>query len=253
VSLEFPMLTDPELARYEWQMWVSGFGETGQRRLKAATVLISRIGGVGGTVAYYLAAAGIGRLMLAHAGNVKPSDLHRQILMSTPWIGKSRVECAQQRIHELNPHVEVMPINANLDVDQAMRYTFDADVCVGAAPRFEERFALNSAAVHYRKPLVDCSMFEMEGQITTIQPGRTACLACLFPEDPPMWKREFPVIGAVSGMVGALGAMEVIKLITGVGEPLFNRLLTIDLGSMSFRTITISRRPDCAVCSASTS
>lgn len=241
-------LTDDERARYEWQMWSDALGEEGQRRLRNATVLVSRIGGVGGTVAYYLAAAGVGRLILAHAGNVKPSDLNRQLLMTADALGTSRVESAVRRIRDLNPNVEVVPVAENLNDDNAPGLVAEADICVGAAPLFEERFAVNAAAVRYRRPLVDCAMYDFEGQVTTILPGETPCLACLCPEKPAAWKREFPVLGAVSGVVATIGAVEVAKLVCGFGEPLASRLLLVDLRSTTFREVEIARRPDCPTC-----
>ena len=144
---EIPSLTDAERARYEWQMWTPDVGEEGQRKLKAASVLVSRIGGVGGTVAYYLAAAGVGKLVLAHAGNVKPSDLNRQLLMTTDWLGKPRVESAQRRLQELNPHVEIVAIRENVSDANSTAMVKQADIVVDAAPLFSERFAMNRAAV----------------------------------------------------------------------------------------------------------
>src|SRR5215207_3592140 len=107
-------LTQIEKSIYEWQMWVPGFGERGQKKLKGATVLISRVGGVGGAAAYQLAAAGVGRLILAHGGNLKPSDLNRQILMTADWLGKSRIACAERRLKELNPRLELIAIPENV-------------------------------------------------------------------------------------------------------------------------------------------
>ena len=247
---DLPELTPEEHARYEWQMWAPGFGEEGQRKLKAARVLVSRVGGVGGTAAYYLAAAGIGRLVLAHAGNIKPSDLNRQLLMTTGRLGSSRVESAVNRLSELNPGVEVVPVAENVGEENAARLVDQADVVVDAAPLFTERFLLNREAVRQSKPLVECAMFDFDAQLTTILPGRTPCLACLYPEDPPHWKREFPVLGAVSGAAAALAAVEVVKLITGVGDPLAGRLLSINMRTMEFRTLPIARRSDCPVCSS---
>jgi len=122
------------------------------------------------------------------------------------------------------------------------------DVVVDCAPLFAERFAMNAEAVRQRKPLVDSAMFELEARLTTILPGRTPCLACLHPADPPAWKRRFPVFGAVAGMIGSLAAMEAIKVIAGLGEVLAGRLLTCDLRDMSFRTLPIARDPACPVC-----
>ncbi|MDP8246059.1 MAG: HesA/MoeB/ThiF family protein [Candidatus Hinthialibacter antarcticus] len=242
-------LTDIDHAVYEWQMWVDGFGEPGQRALKNATVLISRAGGLGSVVAYELAAAGVGKLVLAHKGNVKPSDLNRQLLMTYDWLGKPRVESAKRRLNELNPHIEIEAIEENISEDNAERIISQVDLIVDCAPLFEERFAMNKQAVQQNKPLVECAMFDLDAQITSIQPGKTPCLQCLHPEKPDQWKREFPVFGAVSGTVGCLGAMEAIKIIADFGEPLYNKLLTMDLRTMRFRRIEISRNPVCPVCS----
>jgi molybdopterin/thiamine biosynthesis adenylyltransferase len=243
-----PHLSDAEHRRYEWQMWVTGFGEDCQRKLKASSVLVSRCGGVGGLIAYQLAAAGIGKLVLAHAGELKASDLNRQILMQQDWIGRRRVDCAAQRLRELNPEVIVDAVPENICAENAQRLVERVDLIADGAPLFEERFAMNREAVRQRKPLVECAVFEMEAQITSIVPGLTPCLECLCREAPAHWKRQFPVFGAVSGMVGCLGAMEVIKVLTGLGEPLLGRLLVCDLRSMSFRTLQIKRDPLCVVC-----
>lgn len=243
-------LTDEEREIYEWQTWVPDFGEGGQERLKGATVLISRIGGLGGVVAYELAAAGVGRLILAHAGDVEPSDLNRQLLMTHEQLGKPRIECAERRLHDLNPRLEIVPVAENVSEDNVERLVSEADVVVDCAPLFEERFLMNREAVRQSKPMVECAMYELQAQLTTILPGETPCLACLFPEAPPAWKREFPVFGAVSGAVGCLAAMEAIKLIAGIGEPLSGELLTMDLRTMAFRKHHISRRAGCAVCDA---
>jgi molybdopterin/thiamine biosynthesis adenylyltransferase len=243
-------LSDVERDRYEWQMWVDGFGEESQRKLKASTVLVSRCGGVGGLIAYQLAAAGIGKLVLAHAGQLKSSDLNRQLLMREDWIGRPRVDCAAQRLRELNPNVVVEAVPENISDENAERLVKQVDLIADGAPLFEERFAMNREAVRQRKPLVECAVFEMEAQITSIVPGQTPCLGCLCLEKPAHWKRQFPVFGAVSGMAGCLGAMEVIKLLTGLGEPLLGRLLVCDLRSMSFRTLKVKRDPCCTVCGA---
>lgn len=245
---DLPELTSDERERYAWQLTVRDFGEEGQRRLKSATVLISRIGGVGGTVALQLAAAGIGRLLLAHAGNLRLNDLNRQLLMSTDDIGSLRIQSAIRRLHALNPHVALEAVVENIDESNAVWLVSRCDVAVSAGPLFSERLLMNREACRQGKPLVDCAMYELEGRLTTIVPGKSPCLACLYPESPPLWKREFPVFSAVSSTVGSLAAMEVIKLIAGFGEPLSSRLLTFDLSDQSFRTVKIDRRADCPVC-----
>ncbi len=244
-------LSDEERATYEWQIWVPDFGEAGQETLKGATVLVSRCGGLGSVVAYELAAAGVGRLVLAHAGNVKLSDLNRQLLMKHDWLGKPRVQSAERRLKDLNPRLEIVAGEENVNDDNAARLIEQVDVVVDCAPLFPERFAMNREAVRQNKPLVDCAMYELEGQITTIIPGKTPCLACLYPENPPVWKREIPVFGAVSGMVACIGAMEAIKVLTDLGQPLLGELLTYDLGDMTFRKRKIQRRAECAVCGGS--
>jgi molybdopterin/thiamine biosynthesis adenylyltransferase len=242
------VLTDDELARYEWQMWTPGVGEAGQARLQAASVLVSRIGGVGGTVAYYLAAAGVGRLILAHGGDVRPSDLNRQLLMTTAGLGRPRVDSAARRLRELNPHVEIVTVHENVCEANAAALVAQADVIVDAAPRFGERFLLNRESVRQRKPMIECAMYDLEAQLTVFRPCETPCLACLYPDEPPHWRREFPVFGAVAGTVACLAAVEAIKLLTGVGELLTGTLLCADLATMQFRRFPIQRRPDCAVC-----
>jgi molybdopterin-synthase adenylyltransferase len=241
-------LTDAERAVYEWQLWVQGFGEPGQELLKGASVLVSRCGGVGGMVACELAAAGVGRLVLAHAGNLRPSDLNRQLLMSHDGLGRPRALLAAERLRELNPHVEIEAVPENVTEGNTGRLVGGVDLVVDCAPRFEERLLMNREAVRQGKPLVECAMYELEAQVTTVVPGRTPCLACLYPEPPPAWKREFPVFGAVAGVVGCLGAMEAIKVLAGLGEPLLGKLLTCDLRDMTFRKVTIHRRPGCRVC-----
>lgn len=246
---EPPPLTDAERSTYEWQMWVPGIGEEGQRKLKGASVLISRIGGLGGLVAHELAAAGVGRLILAHAGTLKLADLNRQLLMRHDSLGKSRVECAAASLRAFNPYVEIVAVPENMTPQNAERLVRQADIVVSCAPLFEERYLMNDYAVRLGKPYVDCAMYELSGQIATTIPGRSACLRCRTPSPPEDWKRQFPVFGAVSGTAGCIGAMEAIKLICGIGEPLTNRLLVFDLRDMRFHVFRTRQRPDCPVCS----
>jgi molybdopterin/thiamine biosynthesis adenylyltransferase len=206
------------------------------------------VGGVGGAAATALAAAGVGRLVLAHQGNVRAGDLNRQTLMTADWLGKPRVESALRRLKELNPRVAVEAHNANVDGDNVDDLVASADLVIDAAPLFRERFLLNRAAVEQGKPMVDSAMYELEAQLTTFLPGQGPCLACLYPGDPPGWRRQFPVFGAVSTMIGALAAMEAIKVLSGLGEPLVGRLMVADLRDMSFRTLRLQRNPQCTVC-----
>jgi molybdopterin/thiamine biosynthesis adenylyltransferase len=245
---DLPALTTEEQAVYEWQMWVPGMGDEGQRKLKAASVLISRVGGLGGLVALELAAAGVGRLILAHAGDLRPSDLNRQLLQTHDHIGKPRIESIVRRLRELNPRCDIVGVPENVSADNADALVAQADLVVDAAPLFQERLALNAAAFRARKPMVECAMHTLEASVTTFVPGKTGCLACYVPEVPPTWTRQFPVFGAVSGTAACVGALEVIKLITGLGTTLQGEMLSMNLATMQFRKVRLPRRDDCAVC-----
>lgn len=241
-------LTAADRARYEWQMWTPGFGEEGQEKLKGAAVLISRCGGLGGVVAYELAAAGIGKLVIAHGGNVKPSDLNRQLLMTTDWLGKPRVDSACRRLNELNPDIAVEGVPANVGEDNAAELVASVDVVVSAAPLFSERFLLNREAVRQGKVMVDAAMYDTFATVTTVVPGQGPCLSCLYPENPPAWRREFPVFGATSGTAACIAALEAIKAIAGFGKLLVGEMLVFDLANLSFRKMKVKRNPACPVC-----
>ncbi len=241
-------LTEDELARYEWQIWTPGFGREGQEKLRGAAALVSRCGGLGSPVAYELAAAGLGRLVIAHGGKVKPSDLNRQLLMTTDWLGKPRAESARRRLLDLNPTVAVEGVPENICEENAAELVSKVDIVVSAAPLFPERLLMNREAVRQGKVLVEAAMYDTDANITTVIPGKTPCLACLYRENPPAWKREFPVFGAVSGTVACIAAMEVIKSVSGFGKLLAGELLMIDLRNMTFRKMKTRRNPDCPVC-----
>lgn len=242
-------LSETDRAVYEWQMWVPEFGEHGQQLLRDASVLVSRVGGLGSAVAYQLAAAGVGKLILAHAGNIRPSDLNRQLLMTHARLGTPRVESARDRLLDLNPRLEIVTCSENVNDSNAAELVASADVIIDCAPLFTERFAMNRECVRQRKPMIESAVYELEGNVTTFIPGQTPCLQCLFPGQPPVWQRQFPIFGAVSGTTGSLAAMEAIKVLTGLGQPLLNRMLTFDLRDMTFRTRNLQRDSSCTICS----
>lgn len=229
-------------------MWSPHCGEVGQLRLKNATVLVSRVGGVGGSVAMALAAAGVGRLILAHAGPLRLDDLNRQLLMKTDAIGSSRVACAAERLREINPLIDVVEVPENMTAENAERWVTQADLVIDAAPLFEERFAMNGAAVRNRKPLIECAMYDFSARIVAVLPGQTACLRCIYPEQPEHWKRQFPVFAAVSSFAGSLAATEALKLLLGTGPSLAGQILTADLLSMTFRRLPVERNEKCPDC-----
>lgn len=250
---QLPDLTEEEESIYAWQIPIHGFGAIGQRRLKAASVLISRVGGLGGMVAMQLAAAGIGRLLLAHGGNIQPSDLNRQLLMTHAGIGQSRMDSIVRRLHDLNPRLDLVAVPRNVGEDNALELVEQADLVVDCAPLFSERYALNAAALKLRKPMVEAAMHDTEFHLTTFVPGQTPCLRCLYPEPSTTWTRRFPVFGAVSGAAGAMAAMEAIKYLAGFGKPLTGRMLIADLRSQEFRNLNIRRLPNCPDCGTLTS
>lgn len=241
-------LSEQDRAFYEWQLDVPGFGVVGQEKLRNTTALVSRVGGLGGPLALQLAAAGFGRIILAHGGDLKPSDLNRQILMRHECLGKPRAECAKQTLRAFNPHIEVEAVAENISDTNASELVSEADIVFDAAPLFEERFLMNSECVRQGKPMIDCAMFNMEGQVIPIVPGTSPCLACIYPEVPGHWKRRFPVIGAVSAMIANIGVLEGIKLLTGVASPAVNRMIYVDALSMRVQKIKINRRAQCSVC-----
>jgi len=241
-------LNDEERATYEWQIWSPDFGEAGQEKLKGASVMVSRCGGLGSVVCYELAAAGVGKLVLAHGGNVKHSDLNRQLLMTHGWLGKPRIQTVRDRLLDLNPRLEIVAVAENVSDRNAAELVEQADVIVDAAPLFEERYAMNEQAVKQHKPMVECAMYDLEAHATTIIPGQTPCLRCIYPEKSETWKRQFPVFGAVSGTIACIGAMEAVKLIAGFGETLTGQMLSISLREMTFRKYKLFREPTCPVC-----
>ena len=249
MKIKMSGLSELDQAIYEWQLDVPGFGEAGQCKLRQSTALVSRIGGLGGPLAFQLAAAGIGKLILVHAGNLRKDDLNRQILMQWNDLGKPRVESAARTLAAFNPNVEVETVNANFTEDNASDLVSRADIVFDCAPLFEERFLMNRECVHQEKPLIDCAMYNLEGHVFPIVAGQTPCLACLFPETPPHWKRRFPVIGAVSALIANLGAMEGLKLLAGFSQSNLGKMIHLDTSSMEMRKIDVKRRPACSVCS----
>ena len=243
------MLTAEDRSIYEWQLDVPGFGEEGQEKLRNTTALVSRIGGLGGPIALALAAAGIGKIILVHAGNLRKDDLNRQILMQWEGLGKPRVESAAKTLAAFNPNVEVETHNENFSETNAANLVRKVDIVFSSAPLFEERFLMNRECVLQNKTMVDCAMYSLEGHVMPIVPSQTPCLACLFPETPPHWKRRFPVFGAVSALVANIGVMEGLKLIAGFGSTSLGKMILIDANRLRVRKIKLTRRNDCLACS----
>lgn len=242
-------MTANETERYRRQLMLRGFTAKHQQRLKNATAFVAGVGGLGGTAALYLAVAGIGRLILAHAGNLTLSNMNRQVLMKHKAIGKSRVVQAGKTLQEMNPEVEIETVDERITADNAGALVRSAQIALSARPNFGERRALNRACIEKGIPMVEAAMNGMEGYIFNVLPGTSPCLHCMYPEDDPGWEEMgFPVLGAVSGMLGCMMALEAIKLLTGYGKPLLGKMLVFDTVDMEFRKMSIPRNDSCEVC-----
>lgn len=233
---------------YDRQLSVPGFGPQQQRRLATATVAVCGVGGVGGAAATYLAAAGVGRLLLIHPGDLEAPDLNRQTLMEPAALGTPRVECAARTLRRHHPGVMIETYDRVMADPVVAAVLARADAVVDARHNFPERYLLNRLCRAAGTPLVIPAMSATEAQLMVVD-GDGPCLRCVFGEGDPSWQPlGFPVIGAVAGTVGCLAAMEVIKLVAGYGQPLRGRMLTMDLLDMSFRTLRIARQADCPDC-----
>jgi molybdopterin-synthase adenylyltransferase len=240
----------PRWERYRRQIGISGLGETGQLSLSTSSVGISRVGGVGGNVASHLARAGIGRLKLAHGGTIEEEALNRWPLVFTDDVGRPSTEVHSDTLGRINPTVQVAAINNNITDPDSAAFLENVDVLVDGAPLFEERYELNRLAVLEGKPLVSGAMYDTECVVTSINPGRTPCFQCIYPEKPPNWDSiyVFPAISPGPALVAAVMAMEVIKILTGSGEPLYGKLFYFDMNDNSSQIFSVHRDENCPAC-----
>jgi molybdopterin/thiamine biosynthesis adenylyltransferase len=240
-------LTPEELERYDRQLRV--WGVEAQERLRRSTALVVGVGGLGSPVAMYLAAAGVGRLVLVDPEVVELSNLNRQVLHWTTDLGRAKVESAAEKLRKLNPHVEVVAVRRRIEsLEDAVQLVREADVVVDCLDNWRTRFLINEACVRLGKPLVHAAVRGLYGQLMVVKPGEGPCLRCLVPEEPPQEER-IPVAGPTPGVLGALEAMEAVKLLTGYGEPLVGKLLVYDGLHGSVDVIAVRKRENCPVCS----
>ena len=243
-------LNHSDQERYRRQLMLHGFTADHQQWLGRSTALVAGVGGLGGTAALYLAAAGIGRLILVHAGNLTLSNMNRQILMKHTGIGKSRVVQAKKTIQEINPDVEIKVFDERITETNVEKLLRTAQIALSARPNFLERRLLNKACIETGIPMVEAAMNGMEGYLFDVLPRVASCIHCVYPEDDPSWEElGFPVLGAVSGMLGCMMALEAIKLLTGYGKPLLSEMLVFNTLDMEFRKVKIPRNEHCEVCS----
>lgn len=247
-------MNDEQLLRYSRQIMLPRFGYEGQQRLLEASVLIVGAGGLGSPAAMYLAAAGVGRLLLADDDAVDLSNLQRQILHAQRDIGRPKVESARERLLGLNPDVEVVALQARIDAQQLQALLAQVDAVVDASDNFATRFAINAACVAAGKPLVTGAAIRLEGQLSVFIPGRadSPCYRCLYREgeEPDQTCADNGVLAPVVGVIGSLQALETIKLLTGIGQTLCGRLLVFDGLHHEWRTIRLPKDPHCPVCSS---
>jgi len=238
------MLSARERERYKRQILL--FGEDGQELLKKAQIFIAGAGGLGSPIACYLAVAGIGTITIVDMDIVEQTNLNRQILHTDRDIGKKKTVSAMEKLRELNPDIKVNAIDATIAEDTIDELVGRADGIVDAMDNYPTRYLLNQAALRKEIPFFHGAIRGFYGQATTVLPGRSPCLACVFPRAPP--KEVFPVVGATPGVIGTIQATEVIKYITGQGQLLDGRLLIWDGMSATTEEIRIERNPGCPVC-----
>jgi molybdopterin/thiamine biosynthesis adenylyltransferase/rhodanese-related sulfurtransferase/molybdopterin converting factor small subunit len=247
-----PGLTNEEIARYSRHLIMPEVGVEGQRRLKAARVLMIGTGGLGAPLGMYLAAAGVGTLGLVDFDVVEESNLQRQIIHGTKDVGRRKIESARDRLADINPLVHVETYETRLTSENALELFSGYDVVVDGTDNFPTRYLVNDACVLTGKPNVYGSIFRFEGQASVFWGARGACYRCLYPEPPPPGLvpscAEGGVLGVLPGIVGAIQANEAIKIILGAEGVLVNRLLLFDAWQMRFRELKFKRDPMCPVC-----
>jgi len=246
-------LSHKEIRRYSRHLLMPEVGLDGQKRLKAASVLVIGTGGLGSPVALYLAAAGVGRIGLVDYDVVEFTNLQRQVIHGTSTLGVEKVISARQRLLDLNPDIRVDVYNEPFTSENAARIAEPYALIVDGTDNFPTRYLVNDICVLTGKPNVYGSIFRFEGQVSVFWAKHGPCYRCLFPEPPPPGLvpscAEGGVFGVLPGTIGTLQAAETLKLILGIGEPLLGRLLLYDALSQSFDEVRLKKNPHCRICS----
>jgi adenylyltransferase/sulfurtransferase len=243
-------LSEAELERYSRQLVLPEWSGAAQERLREATAIVVGAGALGSPVLMYLAAAGVGHLGVVDPDAVELSNLHRQPLHFTPDLGLPKAGNAVVKLTALNPEVQVDQYPARLDETNAEAIVMGADVVVDCSDSFETRYLVNDACCAQGVALVEAGVLGFGGLVMSIRPGESACYRCAFPTQPVSAPscREAGVLGAMAGVIGSIQALEALKLLAGVGEPLTDAILQVDGSDMSFLRVSTERRPDCAAC-----
>lgn len=246
------LLSEAQSKRYSRHLLIPEVGEQGQLKLLDSRVLLLGAGGLGSPAAYYLAAAGVGTIGIIDADVVEESNLQRQILHNTQRLGQYKAESAREAIEALNPDVKVVTYLERLDETNVARIIADYDVILDGTDNFPTRYLLNDAALIANKPVVHGSVFRFEGQLTVFKPYDGPCYRCLYPEPPPMALApscsEAGVLGVLPGVIGMLQAVETLKLLLDLGDPLVGRLMTYDALVGEFNELSLYRDPNCPAC-----
>lgn len=244
--------TEDEIKRYSRHILLPEVGGKGQKKINEARVLMVGAGGLGAPIAYYLAAAGVGKIGIVDGDHVELSNLQRQIIHSTQDLGKSKAVSAQETMIEMNPGIEVITYTERLSSSNVFDIIEGYDIVVDGSDNFPTRYLVNDACVLTGKPLSHGAVYRFHGQAMTIVPGEGPCYRCLFREPPPPGMvatcEEAGVLGVLPGLIGLIQATEVLKLILGVGKGLIGRLLNYEGLEMEFQTVKVRRDPDCPVC-----
>ena len=252
MTSRLPTLDLAEVERYSRHLLLPELGPDGQRRLKAARLLLVGVGGLGSPAALYLAAAGVGHLTLVDFDAVDVTNLQRQVLHGTKDVGRPKVESARDRLRDLNPHVSVDAVATRVSPENVLALVHDHDLVLDGSDSFSTHYLVNDACVLAGRPNVHASIFRFEGQATVLSTAGGPCYRCIFPSPPGPGEvpscSEAGVLGVLPGLLGTIQATEAIKLVTGIGEPLVGRLLLVDALSMSFRTLRVARDPGCPAC-----
>jgi adenylyltransferase/sulfurtransferase len=245
-------LSQEEIKRYSRHLIMPEVGMDGQRKLKAGSVLCIGAGGLGSPAAMYLAAAGVGRIGIVDFDVVDFSNLQRQLLHSTPDVGRSKLSSAKDKLHAMNPHVQIDTYETSLSSENAIKLFEPYDVILDGTDNFPTRYLVNDACVLSGKPNAYGSIFRFEGQASVFAVKGGPCYRCLYPEPPPPGLvpscAEGGVLGVLPGIIGVIQATESIKLILGIGEPLIGRFLIYDALKMKFRELKLRKDPECPVC-----
>ncbi len=247
-------MNDEQLMRYSRQIMVPGFDLHGQEALLNSRVLIIGLGGLGSPAALYLAAAGIGHLTLADFDHVELTNLQRQIIHGTPDIGRTKTDSARERLAAINPDVDVTTVEARLDAASLAELVATVDLVVDGSDNFATRFAANAACVAAGRPLVSGAVIGMDGQIAVFRPDQGGpCYHCVYPDtgEEAQSCSETGVLGPLTGVIGSLQAVEAVKVLSGLGQPLAGQLLVVDALGQNWRRLTLARDPDCPVCGRS--